>query len=411
MAVRPSALQACLWEIESSFGETTQSFANRLQHTNLLDVTGITHEKVPIAPVVQRQNDGVHDMRGIMGGSFTLELDLTGRGSSSAAGVTLSSLATLLGYCVGNAARAATSGTTAAGGGSATSTPVAAAAADFSAGSLCRIGAQNDGRGGGQFAAISGDASDTLTHLTAIGGAANASDVVYAPDMVYPNEDPDQTSIQSLRFALATANQSFYAHGCYCTGIEFTGLNTGERPKVRLTFAVAWFENASPTFPSSTAVGNSGSPVPVAAGSFFYNTVGTATRQTAVIRGFNLSIDLQVHPLIGPGGLSQYQSVVGCVRSRCQASFDFLVDGDDTGFDTWWNTDEGSITFRHFLYTLSVKDSAALAFYFPRVKPVGARPMQQDNGGVNARRVMCQAVTGATTTTQLTASNWRLAMA
>lgn len=412
MAPHPYKLQALAYEDESTFGAFSTSFANRLLYTGgPIDVAGLTHEKVPIDPVIQRQNDGVLDMRGIMGGQFVIEFDLVGRGSSSGGAVTLSDFATFLGRLLGNSAVAATSGTTLIGGSDADTLNLTAAAADFSAGSLLRVGALGDTRCEGQFAAVDSDAADVVELLTELPGSGAAADAVYAPDMVYPNEDPDQSAVTSLRFKFLSANQIFECFGCWCSAIEFTGLNTGGRPKGRATITVSHWRNTSGTFPSTLTPVNLASPRPVAAGSFFYNTVGTTTRLTEAIRSFDLRMDLQTHPLLGPGGVSQFQSVVGVVRSGVRASFDFLVDGDDTDWDGWWNTDENSDVFRHILYTLSAVDGGAVGFYFPKVKPVQMRPMQSDNEGVNARKVSCEAVTGPTTTNQLTLSSWRIGLA
>lgn len=417
MAPRPFSLQALRYNTEATWGENVSTFANRLQVTATLDPSGLKHEMIPSDPVVQRQNDGRQDFRGIMSGEFTLELDLTGRGSSSAGAVSITDLAQFIGYCVGGApgvassSVAAAAGTTLLGTGDADTLNLAASAADFARGSLCRVGALGDGRGGGQFYAVDTDAADVAELLTGMAAAGAAADVVYAPDMVWPLEDPDDTEITAMRFEMLSENQSFEAHGCFCTGLSFTGLATGERPKVSATFTCSWWANTSGTFPTATAEGNTAAATPVAAGSFFYADVGTTTRQTADIRGFALTIDLATHPLMGPGGVNQHQAVVGAHRSKCQAQFEFIVDGDDTGWDSWWDTDENSITPRHMLYTLSAADGRAVGMYFPKVYPVGPRPTQIDNEGLNARKIMCRAVTGPTTATDLLMSNWRLALA
>src|SRR6185437_3387009 len=78
-------------------------------------------------------------------------------------------LPTLLGFVFGTSGVSAANGTTATAG---TATAITTAASGtFAAGSLCRVGALGDGRGGGQFAAILSHVTTTLTLLTAIGGS------------------------------------------------------------------------------------------------------------------------------------------------------------------------------------------------------------------------------------------------
>jgi hypothetical protein len=52
-----------------------------------------------------------------------------------------------------------------------------------------------------------------------------------------------------------------------------------------------------------------------------------------------------------------------------------------------------------------------MGLYLPRAKLISPRPTQKDEGGLNMKRVAFQALTGATLTTALTSSAWRLAFA
>jgi hypothetical protein len=190
-------------------------------------------------------------------------------------------------------------------------------------------------------------------------------------------------------------------------------LNAGEIPRVSVTMSVSRWETNSGTFPTATAV-DAFVPSPVAAGSFFFQTFGTTTRQTYSIREFNLNIDFATTEIRGPGASSAHQVIVGAKRTKCQASFDFVIDAETAGtttFETLWNTAENSATFKHALYSCSVgRDGASLGFYFPKIQLVGARPTQFDMDGISRQRISCRAVTSSATSTALERANFIMAL-
>jgi hypothetical protein len=195
----------------------------------------------------------------------------------------------------------------------------------------------------------------------------------------------------------------------WCTGISITGLNPGELPRVSLTFAVAYWDEINVTFPSATATSAS-TAKPTAAGSFFLNAVGTATRQTYCPRAFALNISINAPALTGNCGNYDRQNIVGARRIGSKAMIDVVFDSEAVGTQTWadqWDTDESTLNYQHGLYTIN----SDLAVYFPKLKIMGERPTQEDVDGLNRVRVQYEALTGGTTTSALTLSSWRLAMA
>ena len=184
MTAKAAMSGAVLYGAESSWAENTDTFGVRLRVLNEPDMTGLKRSKIPVPIMKQYYQEGVQFVDGGYSGSFTLELPLTGRGSTSAGAVSLCALSTLLSYCGLNAAVASSTGTTVSGGSSTATSVDVAAATGFSAGSLCRVGALGDGDGEGQFAAVSAHAASAIALLTALDGAPAAAAVVYAPDII-----------------------------------------------------------------------------------------------------------------------------------------------------------------------------------------------------------------------------------
>lgn len=400
-----------LYETESAFCETSAfSSPTRLQVVGGMDISGLVQPKLNIDPMVQYVNEGVHDVRGVYGGSFTIELMLTGATSDTSGAVTASDLATLLGECVGNAALSAAAGTAENGGASTANAITVDASGTFSDGALCKVGALADSGGDGQFAAIDNHTTTTITLLTDLPAAPGDNDVVYAPELVYPDEDPTNlAAITSSRWRLLTDNKQYECRGCWCTAISITGLSPGELPRVSLTFNVAYFAPINITFPDATAT-SAASPLPCSAGSLFLQNHGTTTRATYSARSFALNIDLQTVPLVGVDSNYARQSIIGARRIGTKATLDLVLDAEAAGTQTWedlWDTDAATVNYKHLLYTAN----SDLAFYFPKCKQVGDRPTQQNVDNLNRVPLRFEALTSADTTSALTLASWVIGMA
>jgi hypothetical protein len=403
----PSQLGALLFADEATFG-ASGAFDERLPIIAQVDVSGLSQEMVPIDPVKQYQNDGDLMMRGTQSGSFTVELYLCGHGSATTGAISATATENFLARVFGNANHTNDGGTV--------NTPTdadtfSATGATIANGSVIRMGTLGDARGDGQFQAVSN--GSTVQTLTALGATPNASDVIYTPVQIFPSEIPTGSAITSQRFEILTGNQQYRCYGCFPTGVSISGLNAGEIPRISVTMSVSRWETNSGTFPTATAV-DAFVPSPVAAGSFFFQTFGTTTRQTYSIREFNLNIDFATTEIRGPGASSAHQVIVGAKRTKCQASFDFVIDAETAGtttFETLWNTAENSATFKHALYSCSVgRDGASLGFYFPKIQLVGARPTQFDMDGISRQRISCRAVTSSATSTALERANFIMAL-
>jgi len=409
---QPSNLGSLLMADESAFGEAVNTFDERLPVTSAVDLSGLTQEMMPVDPVHQYQNSGVHMMRGQQAGSITIEMYLCGHGTATTGAITATSIEKFVGNVIGAYSDSSDGGTIAA---FTNSNQFTETDATFANGSLLRVGTLGDGRGDGQYIAVK-DGTTMLMH-TALGASPDVGDVLYAPVLLYPNEGPTTgTTPMSYRFCIQTANQQYRLHGCFPTGIAFGGLSPGEIPTVSVTMGVSrWavHPHSSETFPTATAV-TSHVPSPVAGGSFFFQTFDSDTRATYTIREFSLTIDFGSVELRGPGAADGHQVIVGARRTRTQASFEFVIDSETSGtttFDSLWNTAEGSQSYKHCLYTLSAgRDGATVGFYFPKCSIVGQRPTQFDMDGINRQRISMRAVTSETKTLALEKANFILGM-
>jgi hypothetical protein len=404
----PSALGAICYESESSWAEDITTFATyRVSNRGPVDCSGLEHAKEDAGRTEQYRNAGSQHVLMTQGGSFKMLLDLTGHGSTMVGSPTLSARETLLGIVFGNVALSASASTTLTGGTAAV--PTTTASGTFSAGGLCRIGTLGDTDGNGQMFSIATHVTTSLTLHGALDGAPQNGAVLYPVAQMYPSSSPTSTSITGTRFLLQTANLQYECHGCYPMSASFSGLNTGERPTVEITWGVSWWRYSTATFPSAVS-SDTFNPSPVAAGSFNVQTVATTTRNTRSVRGVSIEYTLGIVPLMGPGGVSAYQKTVGATRvdDKCRISWTEDADAATTspvlpGYGTATNS-------KHIEYTLSTTDGSAVGFKFPNVC-VDAVPIQKDDGGINRLSCSGMAYTSSTTTNALTLAHMVLGFA
>ncbi len=409
----PSALGAIEWAPETAFAEVSTTFAtDRLAVIGMVDCSGLVWAKEDAARVEQYRHGGSQHVLMGQSGSFTTKLDLTGHGSTTAGSPTLTTLETLLGYVFGNVALSAAASTTSSGG---TATALTtAASATFSPGGLFRVGVggiSSDARGTGQMYPVATHVSTTLTSLVTMPAAATGSDIVYPTATVYVGSTPSaglDGTTPGLRFRLLTGNLQYALHGCFPTSAKFSGLNTGERPQVEITWTVSRWSAVSATFPSAVTM-LTNNPAPIAAGSLFFNAVATATRAVRTYRNFTVDFTLGMEPLLGPGGVSEYQSIVGCRRTVDKIALSWTEDADAVtaspvlqGFGT-------GTTSYHLMWTGSVTAGSAIGLYFPKVCITNV-PVQKADGNINRMTIEAAAYTGSTATSELTLAAFRLGL-
>ncbi len=215
-----SVLGAVVCADESSWGESG-SFDERLPIISPVDVSGLEQSMVNVDTVSQYMADGGLEMRGVQGGSFTIEMYLCGHGSATSGAISATNTETFLSRVIG-ALNVSNDGGTVASSPTDADT-FGASGATIANGSIVRVGSIGDARGGGQYAAVSN--GSTVQLLTALGATPNASDVIYTPVQIYPVEDPTGSSVTSMRFEILTANQRYTCNGCYPQSISIGGLS------------------------------------------------------------------------------------------------------------------------------------------------------------------------------------------
>lgn len=403
MTARPSRLGAVSYEAESSWAEAVTTYGTRLETHGAPVLPSDIQQRVREPIVQQYAEEGKLGVRGVWQGGFTIELALTGHGGTAAGALTETALHTILASHVGSGSVAQVGTTVDAAPTS--SSQFALVGGTVEGNKLIRVGVLGDTRGNGQFAVVNN--SSTITLLTALDATPDAGDVVYAAQNIYPMESISMAALTSKRFLFQTANGQWSAHGCFPTNIAFSGLNTAEEPRVSLTYGVSRWAEANETFPDATATAAKDGAV-VAAGSCFLQDYGTVTRQKFSIRNWDLSINMEVTPLMGPGGVDSYQSIVGAVRTRCGASFSLTADAEASGTNTFNDIYTGTVN-QHCLISLSVADGKALGFYFANAVCTNY-VTQIESDGINRRTISFDALTDTTGPTEARAASWNLAM-
>lgn len=402
MASKMSALGALLYETETVFGEVTTTTATRLRPIGMVSLD-LQQAGLKQDILKQYPNEGVAYARGPQGGTISFEVNLTGLGSTAAGAAPASALSTFLGTVFGSTATGLATGTTATGG--TATVPLTTAANGAAAGSLVKVGAKADGRADGQFGAVASHATNSLTLLTALPAAPNNGDVIYASRMVYGKQTPSTASdVASVRFRFQTSLQQYIMHGCYPTSAEVS-INVGAVPRVKVTYSVSWWETTTGTFPSAVSVQDF-TAAPVTGGSLFMNTVGTATRATLAARSVTFSLGLNNMSEPGINAAGEYQLITGASRGPETLNVEFVIDSQAAGTESYLE-----LAAQHALYTMSTGDGRALAFYWPNLRQMEQKPSQFDDGGLWRMRLKFEATTGTDTTSDLTLSPWRMAMA
>lgn len=407
-------LGAVLYEAETNWGEDVTTFAtHRIPVLGPIDASGLKHDKIDPQRLTQYLQDGTAWILGPMGGSFKTRIWATGHGAALTGAVTVDAIETFLSYVFGKITATATDGTTASGGTATALTTDASATFHAGAGGIFRLGALGDARGGGQAGVVSSHVLTTLTSLVAFDAAPSGTDAVMPCQNLYIPESSNDasTAITGLRFLLMTANYKYECHGCYPISVKLTGTNPGEIPAWEIEWGVSWWRyTTAGTFPSSVT-SNQHMPAPNTGGSFFINDVGTATRAAAnkrSCRSFGVDITLGIVPLMGPGGVNPYQTIVGAKRVPSVIKVNWSEDSEAaTASPTLDGYFTGS-TRKHALATLNPTNGASIALYFPNLCITGARPVQTVTDRINRIAVEAIAYTGPTATSELTLSAMRI---
>lgn len=403
---KPSNIQGVLWEPEVEYAENLTTVTKGLSIINQIDFSGLTWPTEENPTVSPFKHGGCAPLRGIKGGSFTLEMFLSGLGGSGAGAIPAQTeqqefLRGIIGDLRENAA-----GTTADGTGSLFQ--IGANATNFADGSLIRIGEKGDGRGDGQFYEVSTAGGANVNLKTAVRVAPDAGDVIYATRTFYPIEDACNDPVQSYRFMLGSANAVYLCTGCVPTSIEFFDLGIGQNPKVRVTMGVAFWEPQSGvTFPFA-GIGACPTPCTVAGGSLYIERFGVGTQTNNVdMREFSFTIGDTVNTLLGTNVTQAFQGTSEAYRTGGEIDVNMTFDADAQGSQLWYDVFDAYTDAYHAIYTVSSVDGCAIAFHFPRLYMKSA-PTQADFNGLNSVPVTWSAKADTAETGDLPQSAWRL---
>jgi hypothetical protein len=410
----PAVLNAVCYSAESVFGETTTTATTlRLNIAAPVDTSGLKQDMIDPGLQKQRLMDGTTWIRGSMGGTFKTKLWLAGHGSSTSGATSIGLHETLIAnYVLGSAGAAAVSaasGTTTTGGTAAVWTTTASGT--FAAGSLCRLGALGDTKGGGQFYAVGTHVTTSLTPLNQPPLAPANSDVLYSAVTGYLNSTT--VAVTGLRFLLQNKNIQYLCHGCAPTAASWGGFGIGQAPYVEVTWETSWWEYSASTFPS-TVTTETFTPVPCGGNTFWMNDVGTATNTSGAayrtVRDFTIDHKIDMHMLPGTGGVNAYQKYVGAIRGPDEVTISWVEDADATTTTPVMPGKADAGTAQHVMYTCSSVAGKAMGFYFPNLC-FDSKPVQMNDNNINRFKITMKAYTGPTTTNELTSSGMRVGWA
>lgn len=408
---RASTLQAIEWSPESSWAESSSSFSYRLLANGAVDLSGLTHPRTPIGRTVQYRNDYGGTFLGPQGGSFSITLPLTGHGSSTSGSITVpTDLARFLSYVIGNTAASSSAGTTISDNLSTATALNTTAASGFSAGSIFWCGALGDGEAEGQAGVVSSHSGSVLTSLVALPAAPVSGAVVATGEMIYPTETPtSDASMTGLRMRFLSANLGFDVFGAFAQSLTWS-FPFGGQPTVTVQMGVSRWADIATALPSAVSP-QTYSPAPVSAGSFFINSRGTATRVTKNVRSVTLTHTLGVVPVQAPGGVGQYQTIVGAHRTPDEVILEYVVDAGDASTTPTETVAFDADTDQHVLFNLNgAAAGKRVALYLPNACHIDERPTQMDMDGLNRVRKRLRAKVGPTTTNDLTLSAYRICL-
>lgn len=396
----PFKIQQLLVSDEASFAENAESGTPTWsKNLPVLDATlTLNHERVPDAGIQGRMEERVPGHASVRTAQLKFKTYWPGHNTTTSGALTESWAQQLLGDGLGG------NDLTQVGAiltGAPTSAVVSATAATFTAGSIIRVGTKGDSRADGSAGVVSSVSGTTATLLNSLAGTPTTADTAYATAVAFVDEG---AAAITKRFMLLhqTANLQHVIFGAQLAGLSFD-CTPGKLPTIDWTYEGAYWRRVARTFPDSTTLQNA-LCAPVAGGSFYIQDVGTTTRATITPAEINLTVSTGITPIVGPGGVGTYQHITGWQRTMFNADLEVKIPWETT-YETWWDTANQSLTYKHILFTANHTDGRAVGFYMPRVFPGGQRP----SGGVavndqNYVSVVFHSRIGPDTTNDLTRS-------
>lgn len=276
-------------------------------------------------------------------------------------------------------------------------------AGSFSRGGIVRVGSKGDAGGDGQAAVIGAQNTTPLLLLTNLPAAPAAGAALRACSVAHHSEG---ATLGTKRFGMlhATSGAQFFGFGAQLSKARF-GSPVGGKGTIDWEYEIAYFERSTLSFPNALAL-QSHDCAPVSGGSAFVQDFGTATRATKTVTDVEIELDLGLEPTPGVAGAGMYQWITGWTRTRARAALKFNALWD-TSWETWWDTENPVLVYKHMLLTLHTGHGRSFGAYASRIFPMGRRPSMPVN--VNDQ-VYVPVMAGCTESTDLTSELSRSAL-
>ena len=398
---------------ESAFGEFGETPGSATWSKRISPISyslNLQQERIVNGELLARSSDQNLSHIGPRACSLEFTMYLGGHNTTTAGALTATALEDLLsrGLGGGNTAATGTTVSAASSGSSVTFT----ATTGWAAGQIGRIGNKQDARANGQ-AFVMGTVGAPCTFLTAVPATPANPDVIYATQQVYHDESL-LTSLSTLRFMCGyssspTTGAQYMIFGCQLASLTLN-FPLGGLPTVTFRYTGAYWQRSANTIPSVSLTLENNFVAPSTGGSMFIQDVGTATNATITPANLTLNVDLGLEPVVGPGGVGTYQSIVGWARTMCTPTLTVQIPWSTT-YETWFDVANQSFIYKHILFTANAVDGRSVGFYLPRVSPVGNRPSQVvEVSGQLYVPVVFRGREGTVTTNELTRSAVRIFM-
>jgi hypothetical protein len=393
---------------EGSFGENANDPSSNTFSTRLpvleATFTPLNERGMSDETLQSRLHERLPGYQGPREGELTLRMPFAGHGLTAAGSLTANWIYDLLRKALGGGDAASVGDLDE---GSGTVSQLKVTGGTFTDGTIVRVGANGDGRGGGHAAVIDAYASPNLDLLTDIPVAANAGDVIYASMVAHADENLGVS--QRFLVGFNTTGAQWHAMGCNAKAMTLN-FPIGGLPEVEITYHVAYWDRSAVVIPSGTALPLHKSAA-ITGNDLYYQTVATSTRGTLQVTELTLDVNMELVVKRTTGGAGLYQVVTGYEQGPIRPELSITVQDWESSFETLWDTDGSDSVLKHVLFESTRQDGRTVGFYLPEVYSIGPRPTFADAESILAVQARFAATEGPDTTNDLTRSNLRLFMA
>ncbi len=283
-------------------------------------------------------------------------------------------------------------------------------------GTITRVGQQLDGRANGQATVIGNPDTALLVGLPA---APSATDKLRASLMAYLDTDQQPPSFRFLVGFRETGMQ-YVASGCVPITAQIR-VTDGDVTTVTIPFMYGYWEEHTVAIPSAATLLDC-DPSIFAGGSYFLQTMGTATRPAdEAFTGLTININTTVIPVTGQGGRKgRLQHMIGFRRSKSSPNDPIATISlqypwtDDRPAE--YDSDGSDSILKHLLITNSAGGGTAdsegrfWSAYAPKMFYIGERPADANVNELPYQSVTFALTDGEDTTNALTSSALRIGL-